>query len=378
MCTLVGIGTYSMEPIYSFPVLRGIQAGREYYLAMCPLKLVPKIFLYDEEGQVPPELRAQRTLNSARIPDIVAYIVENPRDYVFSAITASIDAKAEFEPLEEHSDDHNIGWLRVPMDARIIINDGQHRQSAIKKALKECPELGAETIPVVFFIDAGLRRSQQMFADLNKHAVRPSKSLGILYEHRDPLAVLARRLMMEVPVFKDLTEKEKTSISNRSPKLFTLSSIFQATQALLAEYVDEINDEKTQLLAIEYWTRLSEIIPEWYLASRKEVSCAALREQYVHAHGVALEALGKLGAVLIAAHSSDWPKRLESLRDLDWSRSNTDLWEGRAMLQGRISKANRQVRLTVNLLKETLGLPLTEDEELLENEFMLEKEEVFA
>lgn len=32
---------------YQFSALRGIQAGREYYVAMYPLKLIAKIFLFD-------------------------------------------------------------------------------------------------------------------------------------------------------------------------------------------------------------------------------------------------------------------------------------------------------------------------------------------
>jgi len=31
--------------VYSFPAIRGIQAGREYYSAMVQLKLIPTIFL---------------------------------------------------------------------------------------------------------------------------------------------------------------------------------------------------------------------------------------------------------------------------------------------------------------------------------------------
>ena len=211
-----------MKPTYNFPVLRGIQAGAEYYLAMCPLKLVPKLFLYDEEV-VPPELRAQRTLNKARIPEMAAYITNNPEEYTFSAITASINCEVDFKPIKETDNERNLGVLSIPMDAKIIINDGQHRRAAIEEALKENPTISDESIAVVFFIDAGLKRSQQMFADLNKHAVRPSRSLGILYDHRDPLAELSRNLMLGVSVFNGLTEKEKTSISNRSPKLFTLS-----------------------------------------------------------------------------------------------------------------------------------------------------------
>ena len=49
---------------YHFPAIRGVQAGREYYVSMCPLRVIPKIFLFNEE-EVVPELRAQRVLNKA-------------------------------------------------------------------------------------------------------------------------------------------------------------------------------------------------------------------------------------------------------------------------------------------------------------------------
>ncbi len=69
---------------YQFSALRGIQAGREYYLVMCPLKLIAKIFLFDEE-EIPPELRAQRVLNRARVPEIARYLLDNPKDYTLIA-----------------------------------------------------------------------------------------------------------------------------------------------------------------------------------------------------------------------------------------------------------------------------------------------------
>ena len=54
---------------YQFLALRGIQAGREYYAAMCPLKLIPKIFLFDEE-EIPAELRAQRVLTMSCLSEV--------------------------------------------------------------------------------------------------------------------------------------------------------------------------------------------------------------------------------------------------------------------------------------------------------------------
>jgi DNA sulfur modification protein DndB len=360
------------QPTYHFPVLRGIQAEREFYLAMCPLKLVPKLFLYDEIT-VPTELRAQRVLNKARIPDIAKYIINNPKEYIFSALTASIDAEVEFKSLGDQNGMENIGELIIPMDSKIIINDGQHRRAAIEEALEMRPELADESIAVVFFIDAGLRKSQQMFADLNKHAIRPSLSIGVLYDHRDPLADLSRKVMMQVPTFKNLIEKEKTSISNRSPKLFTLSVLYQANKALLRKKANDSVTDTEIKLAIAYWKEICKFMPDWILAANKEISCSHLREEFVHAHGVTLQAIGITGAELISQHPNDWKSFLPKIKTIDWNRSNTDLWEGRAMSQGRISKAERHVKLTANLIKKALELPLSFDEQEIEEGYISTK-----
>ena len=42
------------EYFHTFPAIRGVQAGRPCYIAMCPMRLIPKIFIFDED-EVPPE-----------------------------------------------------------------------------------------------------------------------------------------------------------------------------------------------------------------------------------------------------------------------------------------------------------------------------------
>lgn len=82
------------------------------------------------------------------------YITDNRQNYIFSAITASIDSQVTFEPLAVNGKEHqDIGTLRIPIEARFVLNDGQHRRAAIEEALKEQPDLGDESISVVFFID---------------------------------------------------------------------------------------------------------------------------------------------------------------------------------------------------------------------------------
>lgn len=355
----------SLSFSYTFPCLRGTLATQDYYVVMCPLKLLPKIFTFDE-APLPPELRAQRTLNKARIPDIRDYMLNNRKSFAFSSITASVDSCVEFQPAGRDGLDSHVGFLVVPMSARFIINDGQHRRAAIEAALVEDLSLGEETISVVFFIDEGLRRSQQLFADLNKHAIRPTKSLGILYDRRDPLANLARDLAENCPPFKGVTDLEKTTLPNRSTKIFTLSGIYQASESLLGKKRNATLSDKEKTLCINFWTELSLVIPEWRLIEKKEISPLELRKGYIHAHSVALHALGIFGNSLIIKYPKMWEKKLKELISIDWSRSCTSVWEGRAMHGGQMSKARQNVTLTASFLKKQLGLPLTEEEETLE------------
>ena len=352
---------------YVFPAIRGVQAKREYYVSMCPLHLIPKIFIWDEEI-LPPEIRAQRTLNKSRVPEIARYINDGPEDYIFSAITASIDADVIFEPFGAETNMNQLGVLYVPMSARFIINDGQHRRAAIEMALHENPDLGNETIAVVFFLDKGLSRCQQMFADLNRYAVRPSRSLGLLYDHRDEMATVAKYLAFKSCAFKDIVELEKTTLSARSRKLFTLSAIHTATSALLNGMEIESVDERSSI-AMEYWDEIDKYILEWRLVRERKITAGEVRQDFIHSHGVALHAMGKLGNVLLRQQPESWKTFLGKLEDLDWSRSNP-VWKGRALVVGRVSKANQNVTLTCNLLKQQIGLKLTSDEREIEESFL--------
>lgn len=349
------------QPTLTFPVIRGLQARREYYVAMWSLRMLRQISIFDED-ELPPELRAQRTLNKARIPEISGYIIDNPDDYVFSALTVSIDSEVGFEPLPGQD---KLGLLRVPMDARFIINDGQHRRAAIIEALEQRPELGHETIAVVFFLDIGLERCQQMFADLNRHAIRPSRSLGLLYDHRNDKARLAKLVIMKSDVFRDIVDMEKSSLAKRSRKLFTLSAFHNACADLInglatGDLTEDANMART------YWEAVAERFPAWKQVLEGRLPASEVREGYIHSHGIALQALGLAGNTLLKNHPKDWQKRLDALQKIDWSRSNAKLWEGRALIGGKVSKVTTNVILTTNVIKKALSLPLDDEQQKTE------------
>ena len=352
---------------YVFPAIRGIQAQREYYVSMCPMRLLPKIFLFDEIELIP-ELRAQRQLNKARLPELSRYITENADNYVFSAITVSVDGDVNFEQFSDEDDSRHIGKLRIPMSARFIINDGQHRRAAIDSAIRQKPELGDESIAVVFFLDQGLERCQQMFADLNRYAIRPSKSLSILYDYRDQTAQLTKALIAKSPTFCEVVELEKTSLAKRSRYLFTLSAIYHATEALIGD-LDSNDPLETAEYALKFWETIAENLSEWQSVCSGKLTAGELREDYIHTHSVVLQALAHAGKALIAQYPKQWPKKLAAIKCIDWRRSNSALWEGRAMVGGQVSKSHKNVVLTTNAIKKHLCLDLTEDEQKTEDAF---------
>lgn len=355
---------------YVFPAIRGVQAGREYYVTMWPLRLIPKLFLFDSE-ELPPEMRAQRTLNKARVPEMARYIVDNPDGYIFSALTASVNAEVRFAPLvNEGGIADRVGTLTIPMDARFVINDGQHRRAAIARALDENPDLSDETIAIVLFIDIGLSRSQQMFADLNRHAIRPPRSIGVLYDHRDPMSEVAKQAVLKSAFYRDLTEMETSNLAARSRKLFTLSAFYTADRALL-EGIEEDSTEARTALAVEYWDHVAKQFPAWHQVYDGKVSAGEIRKDFIHSHGIVLHALGKVGNTLLRQNlpPATWDKQLKKLQTIDWHRSNSTVWEGRATVGGKVTKGASNVLLTTALIRTVMGLALPPDEQRAEEAF---------
>ena len=101
------------------------------------------------------------------------------------------------------------------------------------------------------------------------------------------------------------------------------------------------------------------------------MSAVYARSVYIHSHWIALHAIEKVGHTLLAEHpnSDGWSDRLSPLAGIDWRRSNTALWEGRALIGGRVSKSTNNVVLTTNVLRGALGQTLTPEEQRVEDAY---------
>jgi len=354
----------------TIPAMRGTMGGRQYYALVLALAEVPRLFKFNDWEQSTPELRAQRVLNKSRVPDIAKYILDNEDSYLFSSITASYSSEVKFIPAMDGAD---IGTLEMELEnVEFIINDGQHRCAGIAAALKENPALGKDRISVLLFPSESLERLQQMFTDLNRYAHKTSKSLDILYDHRDNLSSLTMDVSEEVEVFRGMIDKEKIAIPLRSPKLFTLATLYDATEELLGEEIDKkgTSDYQAKLdMAVQYWSKLAEVIGDWPKVKQGDLKASELRQEKINTHAVVMRALGGTGRSLIEQHPNDWPSKLALLGKVDWRKSVgskvNPLWDNVCITAGSVV-SNRQARVqTLALLKRTLGLTIGGREEKL-------------
>lgn len=338
------------------PAMRGKMGTRTYYACLMPMAAVPQFFKFTDWAGISPEDREQRVLNLKRVPDLATYITENEEDYLFASITASYKSEPKFEPFAPGG---NIGVLKFGLGDELIINDGQHRAAGIVQALKDgSPSFKDDTLSVLLFPWENTERVQQMFSDLNRFVQKTSKSLDILYDKRDETAAATLAMIEQVPVFKDLTEKEKVSLESKSTKLFTLAALYDANVELLKGH-DKNDIMANAALLTDYWTEVAKHMPDWSKVLSGQKLAIELRQEKISSHSTVLRALGGLGVDLLA--SSDWNAALVGLETIDWSKKNPE-WENICIVANSVV-SNRQARAaTKAFIKSKLGLGLTEGE----------------
>ena len=343
-----------------FPAMEAIIGQRTYYACVMKLSSIPKMFAFTDWIEFTAEDREQRVLNKKRIPDIARYILDNEDGYLFSSITASYNCKVRFEPISSDG----LGFLELDLEeANFVINDGQHRCAAIAQAIRENPALREESISVLLFPYESKQRVQQMFSDLNRYVVKTAKSLDILFDQRDILAKVTLEVCETVPAFQGMVDKDNVSLPARSEKMFTLSSLYDANQELLAEKrnCDDTFINELVTAGVDYWTTVSKFMPDWQRV-KNGIRPIELRQENISTHSVVLRALGGLGAEVMRQFPSEWKNRLAALCAVNWSKKNRE-WENVCMVANSVI-SNRQARLaTKAYLKRKLALQLTESEE---------------
>jgi DNA sulfur modification protein DndB len=325
---------------YSLPAIRAIQAGQEFFTTAVPFGVLAKLLNTTLASE-----NEQASHNRERSKSISEYIVRNPQSYVLTAITLSVHGKCSFEGTSGSDSEITSGTLTIPMNTSLQVHDGRHRAKAIADAVAKSPSIANESISVVIFRRNDKSETARQFSDIRTNQRKYARSERILNDPEDAIAEITRSVIDLVPAFKDSIEMVKTTISNRSRNLFTFSALYQANQILLADAKDQSPKEQHNL-AVDFWLAVQAAMPDWTSDRLR----ADLRQQTIHAHGVTLCAIATVGASLMVQFPKLWKRKIGNLREIDWSRENAELWEGKAMFGGRMTKSAASIDLTAKTI----------------------------
>lgn len=305
---------------YEFPVVRGFQAGRIFYLATVPLRVLQNMFKLDVgDGSV--LSRSQRDVNLNRAKKFAQYLRKYPEKYVFPALTGYVEMdegyNVEFKPSELSE---NVGVLSVPMDAAMLFVDGQHRATGTSIGMEDKDLrhlIGQDSAPVMLFESLTLEDRQSMFSVINGNVAKPAQALSDTYNHGDDLAVFARELAETIPQFKDMVDYERNVISAKSTYLFSIKTIKEVTATILGLKNDAKLTESDKITMREFWKLWFEGIGfdgkfKCYLNEAID-----FREHNIMTMGVILKAAA-LAVKEVGLYKVDFSK----LSAIDWSRKS--------------------------------------------------------
>jgi DNA sulfur modification protein DndB len=162
---------------------------------------------------------------SARTADIEKYLLTSEHRFLGALIVACWGGQPEYLELQMDDPDgylkgvdSGFGVLTFDGSQQYFALDGQHRLTAIKDAVKQKPELGAEEICVLlvshYNTPVGRERTQRLFTNINRNAKTTTKAENIALDVDDTFAVITRRMLTE---HKFLSESGRVRIFIRPP-----------------------------------------------------------------------------------------------------------------------------------------------------------------
>ena len=266
-----------MEKLY-LPSLRGLIGDWVYYPTLMKLKDIAERVRIAEEIYQSKSLSqmVQRFIKEKRGKEIKNYLIKQEQRFFNSLIVAVHEGDPNWYDITHLEFSNQLGTEDIPRDIpkyvvagigilslngkeKLFALDGQHRLIGIKEAIIENPELGEEELSIIFIAHRtdleGMERSRRLFTTLNKNAVRVSKGETIALDEDDSMAITARKLVAENPMF--MGDRISNNATDNVPKnnqtcLTTIGNLYDLLEILFTKIYtrapkDKLRDIKDKL-----------------------------------------------------------------------------------------------------------------------------------
>lgn len=395
--------------------MKGQFGSTEFYLVTMPAKelaerlVIPKEMPEWEDMTL--EERFQRDVNYGRVKEHIAPYLAHDPDRFFGAFIVDIfnGDGVEFEPITQiakglptlyQNAAKQLGFLHLQGNEVLVPLDGQHRLAAIKFAItgkdeksKDIPGLQpnidvANDSCTVILIKHDTKKARKIFNKVNRYAKATSKADNLITADDDIAAVIAREEIADKIINERIVNYEGNTLSAKSPEFTTLSTVYEATLALLHEYFGKIAttslpsaaDQKLyRTTASDFWSTVVQKVELFEKALHDPTEAGdtkrfEIRKDYTL--GKPIVQLALIHAILrLQAPSEDGArmpvnKICERINDVDWSVTNS-LWQHVLMNGDKVVTGKQAMNFASRFLAYIFGEKLEKKErEVLEQQFL--------
>lgn len=343
---------------YEFPVVRGVQAGRIFYMASVPMRIVQNMFRLDT-GDGSALSRSQREVNLTRAKKFAEYLKANKETFVVPALTGFVNVEQGTKVEFKESNVPNVGVLSVPMDAALLFVDGQHRASGVALAMKDSDtrlEIGSQSTPVMLFENLTLEERQAMFSDINGNVAKPAQALSDAYNNRDDLAIFAKELAVTIPQLIDLVDFEHNVVSSKSAFLFSIKTVKEVSATVAGLKKNQSLSDSDKALITNFWKKWFEQTDFDRKFAEFDNDAYRFKDQTIITTGVVLKAAA-LAVKEVGIESIDF----SMLSMIDWSRDGEAFQDRCVDAQLKTMKADSTAtKLTSAKMLTLMGIQLTD------------------
>lgn len=395
--------------------MKGQFGSTEFYLVIMPAKELAERLIIPKEmpewDEMTLEERFQRDVNYNRVKEHIAPYLAHDADRFFGAFIVDIFncEGVEFEPITQISKGlptlyqnaaKQLGFLHLQGNEVLVPLDGQHRLAAIKFAIsgkdeksKDIPGLQpnidvANDSCTVILIKHDTKKARKIFNKVNRYAKATSKADNLITADDDIAAVIAREEIADKIINERIVNYEGNTLSAKSPEFTTLSTIYEATLAILHEYFGKIAttalpsaaDQKLyRTTANEIWTTIVQKVDLFEKAihdptEKGDEKRFEIRKDYTL--GKPIVQLALIQAILRLQTPGEDSTRMpvnkicDRINDLDWSVSNS-LWQNVLMNGDKVVTGKQAMNFASRFIAYILGEKLEKKEkEVLESQYL--------
>ena len=348
-------------PYIEFSGIKGIQGTHLQFATVWSLSMVLRLL-----GQLSTNAmnHSESGFDQRFVDQLIADLSNPDFCLTYSPIVVGVNCPIDFIESESIP---NYGKIRVPITSTFHIMDGLHRISALNQANLPRSRLDMYEIPVLLYSNVDEKKIQQSdnYFQNYHHEKLVSKKSKILV--KKTFQEMTKDALKHSRFLSRAVAVEVSSLSPRSRKLLTLSGLAKGSTPIYNVLSNYQNDNATLLVAA-YWDLLSQILKPWNEYLNKRASASEVRNSTILSSVAVVSALGNLGAYIFEITPDSWQQAVGNLATLDWSKSPSSVWEGRAIKNGVLISGKKAELLTCNLMKLACGLPLKQDEETYEIE----------